>query len=201
MTNKLQNHASIHIVKATLSDLDTLEKIMLDAQKETSSSGYFCADDRSYLKEHILNPDNGFILKAVCNDSLAGFLVIHYPHLTDENLGYDCFTDIDLIHRFRLSEDILHDSVLLHTELEKVAHFDSSVVSPDYRGCHIMGSLMAKAMDVLSTTPFCYYCATVHPDNQNSLKNLLALDFKIIKTTVKYGGLPRNIMLYHKDID
>lgn len=177
-----KSHADIQITRATLKDLDALEGLMNFAQAEAQATGYFCADDRAYLTCHIQDSQTGFLLKATCANTLVGFFIVHYPHLSKKNMAYDCFPES-----------------VTPALLEQVAHFDSAVVSPDYRGCHIMSMLMRAAMKELDSTDYCYYMATVHPDNHNSLKNLLQLHFQIVKTTVKYGGLPRHIMMYKRN--
>ena len=108
------------------------------------------------------------------NGNLAGFFMATFPGLTDENLGWDLGFD---------------EGALL-----KSAHMDTAVILPGYRGNGLQGQLMQKAEADLKQAGYRYLLCTIHPNNQYSMKNALKLGYKVAKSTVKYGGLPRNIL-------
>lgn len=109
------------------------------------------------------------------NGNLAGIFMATFPGLTEENLGWDLGFD---------------EEALL-----KTAHMDTAVILPAYRGNGLQGQLMQKAEADLKQAGYRYLLCTIHPDNQYSMNNALKLGYKVAKSTVKYGGLPRNILL------
>lgn len=109
------------------------------------------------------------------NGSLAGMFMATFPGLAEENLGWDLGFEKE---------------ALLQT-----AHMDTVVVLPAYRGHGLQGQLMQKAEADLTQAGYRYLLCTIHPDNQYSMNHALKLGYKVVKSTRKYGGLPRNILL------
>ena len=137
-----------------------------------SNTSWFCTDDEEFIKRHISK--EGFIIKAVYKDKIAGYLLIRFPKGADDNLG---------------SYLNLSDPQLLN-----VAHMESTAVLPEFRGMHILKKLLENAEAYLKINNYKYYMATVHPDNIFSLNNFLSLGYKIVVTTKKYGGLLRHVL-------
>lgn len=165
---------TISIQSAKAEDLDAIYQLMEYARKENAKNGYFCADDADYIREHITNPQNGFVLKATIEDNLAGFFMLHVPHEDENNMA---------VYKN-----------LPRTEYDKVIHFDSLVVNPKNRGLHLMDVFLTKTEQILQDTPYKHWFATVHPDNCYSYNNLIKHGFEILTTTEKYGGLKRHVM-------
>ena len=166
------------IEKAQQSDIDAIFELMEYARVENEKRGFFCADDREYILEHIMNSDKGFVLKAVCGKQLAGFFILHIPHMDENNMA--------VYKKLPVSE------------YEKTVHFDSAVVNPAYRGRRIMDGFLTKTEELLQDMPYEHYFVTVHPDNGNSYRNLVAHGFEVVTTTEKYGGLLRHVMYRRK---
>lgn len=114
------------------------------------------------------NPDKAF------PKNLAGIFMVTFPGLTEENLGWDLGFEEDM---------------LLQT-----AHMDTAVILPAYRGNGLQGRLMQKAEADLKQAGYRCLLCTIHPDNQYSMNNALKLGYRVAKSTVKYNGLPRNIL-------
>lgn len=106
--------------------------------------------------------------------NLAGIFMVTFPGLTEENLGWD----------LNFKEDML-----LQT-----AHMDTAVILPAYRGNGLQGRLMQKAEADLKQAGYSCLLCTIHPDNQYSMNNAIKLGYRVAKSTVKYHGLPRNIL-------
>lgn len=160
--------------KATQSDVDAIMHIMNTA-KSQAESGWFVADDETYVREHI--EEKGFVMLARAeHGEAAGFFMIHIPGMGMDNLGRE----------LGFSEK----------ELSSVVHMDSAAVLPAFRGHRLQLRLLQAAEKELSRYPqYRYFLCTVHPDNQYSLHNMEQNGYQQVKTTKKYGGLTRHILM------
>lgn len=176
------------IKRALPEDVEHLVSIMEEVTKGLSNPSWFIDDDALYIKEHlghipVSKEDCGFILKAVCiqngQEEIAGFFMVDFPGPGVRNLG----------HHISLTEE----------QLVKVAHMDSVVILPQYRGNKLQYRLMAAAEDILCReTDYTIWMATVHPDNKYSLGNAQAHGYEIVAEVIKYGGYPRYVLKKEK---
>lgn len=164
---------TVIIEKSQEEDVEKIFDIMNTVQECIQDSDLFCADSKEFIKKHI--NEAGFILKAVENHEIIGFLIVRIPKYENDNLGYDIYLD--------------------HSELEKVAHIESVAILPAHRGKGLQKKLMKEAEDILIKNGFTYLMATVHPKNLYSLNNFTQLRYEIVKTMKKYGGMERYILL------
>lgn len=137
----------------------------------------FQADEENYIKRHI--EDRGTALGCFVEDELIAYEIAVFPGSDEDNLGYDIG--------------------LKGSELLTVAHLESVVVHPDYRGNKLqfmLGSLLEKTIKKLG---FTRVCATVSPYNIYSLKNLESQGFNVQTEKYKYGGKLRYIL--YKEIE
>lgn len=173
------------IVRAVSEDVPVLVGIMELVAAGIERQEWFVQDDGAYIADHIGdNPisgaDKGFILKAVTKDrqgreQIAGFFMVDFPGNNKKNLG----------HFIDLGEDALL----------KVAHMDSVVILPEYRGYGLQQLLIHKAEAILQAeTEYRILMATVHPDNIYSLRNVKQLGYEVAAEAVMYGGYRRYIM-------
>ena len=130
----------------------------------------FFAFDKEYTP-----PKDGFTYKIFDNDKLVACFLLTFPHLDEENLGYDIG--------------------LCEKDLLKVAHMDSVAVDSSYRGRGYQNILMRKAEEDAIKLGYKYLMCTIHPDNIYSMQNALKLGYKNVLTKEKYGGRIRAIML------
>lgn len=173
------------IVRAVPDDVDTLDNIMRTVKDQMEHTEWFIADDRAYIEAHIghepiSETDCGFILKAVTmveeKETIAGFLMVAFPGIGEKNLG----------HHLQMPKE----------KLEKVAHMDSALVLPTFRGNRLQYRMIQTAEQILQEQTAYRICmATVHPQNRYSLQNALQNGYEIKAEALKYGGYPRYILL------
>lgn len=179
LTGRKEEYLMFEIKKASYDDIDFIMIQMKNARFSLPDPSWFVEDDRDFFCRHI--EESGFILTGWDQGQMAGFLLVRIPGIESDNLAYDLFqkkekpADLDL---------------LPHT-----AHMESCVIFPAFRGMHLQRTLMESAEKQLKKQGFSHLMATVHPDNQASLKNFLHTGYEIIDTVKKYGGLPRHILL------
>lgn len=171
-----RGYMNIEIKKAGYQDIGAITHLNKEASKYLEDPSWFCMDEPDFITRHI--DREGFILKASDNQTLAGFLIVRFPNQSEDNLGgYLNLTKEQMIH---------------------AAHMETVVISKDYQGKKLQLKLMEAAEEILKETPYQYFFATVHPDNQYSLNNFIRLNYSIITTVKKYGGLDRHILYKHQ---
>ena len=172
------------IVRAVPEDVPRLAYIMESVAAGMNNPEWFIQDDLAYITEHVghvplQEEDQGFILKVVTKingqDEIAGFFMVAFPGLSEKNLGLH-------IH-------------LEETDLLRVAHMDSVVILPEFRGHGLQYKLIGKAEEIIATeSGYSILMATVHPDNKYSLGNVQAQGYEIVAEALKYGGYRRYIL-------
>ena len=175
----MMQHYTLRI--ATLDDALDIWSVMDICAKHLEHKEQFILDDLAYVKDILCG--HGFAVVA-CDktDKIVGNLLVKYPGITDENLGYDVFTDC------------LH--IPLTTEnLSKVVHMDSASVHPNHRGHNLERLLIAYAETLIDISKHKYSFATVAPNNYASLKSLERNGYQVMVTKEKYHGLMRSIMM------
>ncbi len=163
------------IVRAVPEDVEMLSDIMEAVTAGMEKPEWFISDDLPYITEHIGSipiekKDLGFILKAVVRENgkeyIAGFFMVDFPGVTERNLG----TYLNMTRN----------------EQEQVAHMDSVVILPQYRGHGLQYKLMEAAEKIIrEETDYRILLATVHPDNKYSLRNALAHGFTVAAEVTK----------------
>lgn len=154
-------------------DTNTIFSIMDNVSSSMEEPDLYIADDLSFIRRHIA--DCGFTLMAMYGLQPAGFLIVRIPGEEADNLGYD------------LGFDKLERSL--------VAHMDSAAVLPEFQGNRLQRRLISAAETILAARGYQYAMATVSPRNFYSLRNMLSSGYRIAKTTVKYGGKERHILI------
>ena len=187
------------IKRAELRDVAELSCIMEAVAARMEQPAWFMQDDRAYIEAHIgerplSGTDKGFILKVlaygegnnfrsrsipklepITDPETAGFFMVHFPGLSEENLGRDIGLSVE--------------------KQALVAHMDSVVILPEYRGHGLQHMLMKEAERIIkSETGYRILMATVHPDNTYSLRNVKAHGYEVAAKAIKYGGHPRYIL-------
>ncbi len=164
------------IQKAKDDETDAIIELIQDIYENMTQKDWYAADNAEYTRE-MLRTGKGLAYTAREEQSgeLAGVFLTAFPGTSKENLGMD----------IGIREDLLN----------KVAHMDSVVVSPAYRGHHLQQRLMSYAENDLRHAGYQYLCCTIHPDNQYSMNSALSLGYKVYKTCPKYGGYMRAILM------
>ena len=162
------------IRKAQASDVPGIMAVMEEAGEDTLHPDWFVADNEEFVREHL--EGKGFVIVAqnMDTDQIAGFFLVKYPE-DEENLG----------HYLGFDEE----------QLSHVAVMDSAAVAGTYRGHGLQGKMLEAAEQLLDKKTFYYLMCTIHPDNQFSRHNMESHGYKVKKTALCYGGLPRCILL------
>lgn len=159
---------------ASRKDIDEIMYIMESVKEGIENKEWFVEDDRNYVLEHLEDREQGTVLKAVADERIVGFLIIHVPGDSKDNLGNQ-----------------------LHFEkkqLNEVLHMESMIVIPEARGAGIQRKLLLEAERMIPRDNDKYILATVHPDNVYSRRNFRQMGYEEAAFAKKYGGLPRIIM-------
>ncbi len=188
-----------HINKLTHPSVDTIDtciEIIREVWQNMPERSWFSMDSREEITERFPKEQAWLYLASAAEkaafpeepsadfsrensdkyrlEKLAGIVMVTFPGLTEENLGRDL--------------DFAEDMLL------QTAHMDTAVILPAYRGNGLQGRLMQKAEEDLKQAGFRCLLCTIHPDNHYSMNNALKLGYRVAKSTVKYNGLPRNIL-------
>lgn len=183
---------TIKIRRAVLEDVKAIAGLINEAVKGLEDSSWFVADDEAFIRRHISEPAESFILTAwskadeawtgagaVQPETLAAYLIVRHPGQEEDNLG---------LYLQEYQADI---------QLENVFHMESAAVSRCFAGNHLQYWLMKEAEEKLKrTNSGCIWlCGTIHPDNKKSLHTFQKLGYGIVATVKKYGGLDRHIVV------
>lgn len=163
--------------KATPNDIATLTQLVEEVWNTIEHKEWFALYDiNGYIREFV-DTEKGCIWKAIDASTrrIAGIYIVTYPGTDTDNLGYD----IGLSESQRL----------------QVAHMDTVAVHPFYRGHGLQQRFTLLMERELLSGGFRYFMCTVHPDNIYSRNNMEKCGYKVMKTSIKYGGLPRLILL------
>ena len=156
---------------ATIEDMDKVFEIM-HHEVEHGNNVLFVPETEESKKTHV--GQCGITLLCEQGQELSGYLIMHIPNDGEDNLARDIGLPVE--------------------EYKKVAHMESLLVSPSFRGQGIGKQLMAQGEKILVAQGYIHLMATVHPENMGSLKTMLSLGYEIIMTKEKYGGKTRHIM-------
>lgn len=112
---------------------------------------------------------NGAKIIGVFNEAgeIIAYRYIGFPGLTDKNLG----NDINMPRK----------------ELIKVAHLETTVVHPDYRGNSLQSLTLQQAIPMVKQLGYSHLLCTVSPQNSYSLYNIIKNGLRIKALKKKYG--------------
>ena len=172
--------------------------VMDISSKSIEQKEHFICDDLDYVKD-ILSGHGFGVVACDMNGKIVGNLLVKYPGLDKENLGYDVFvksSENSADNRFPHSNQSAEYSIFLTSEnLKRVVHMDSASVHPEHRGHHLESRMIAFAETVIDTTKYIYSFATVSPGNRASLKSLERNGYQVMVTKEKYCGVMRCVMM------
>ena len=159
---------------ATLEDAHEIWTVMDTCFQALEHKEHFICDDLNYVKDILSG--NGFgVVTCDENGKIVGNLLVKYPGLDEENLGYDVF-----MNSYNLS---------------RVLHMDSASVLPSHRGHGLECRMIAYAETLVDTSKYCYSFATVAPENTASLKSLEKNGYQVLVIKEKYDGVIRCVMM------
>lgn len=167
---------NFQIVKAEVSDAAAIAKVIQSVYESMEEKDWYVADDAEYIEKMLLTgKGNGYMAIAEDTKEIAGIFITAFPGLSADNLGYDL--------------DFSREQLLL------TAHMDSAAVLPEYQGNRLQYRLMQEAEHDLRAMGYRYLLCTIHPYNRFSQANAIRQGYKVVKTTEKYGGYLRNILM------
>ena len=169
-----ESNASYQLRLATLKDAYEIHAVMDTCFQALEHQDYFICDDLDYVKD-ILSGHGFAVVACLKNGKIVGNLLVKYPGITEENLGYDVFRN--------------------EKDLNRVFHMDSASVLPLHRGHGLEGQMIGFAETMIDTSKYRYSFATVAPENTASLKTLEKCGYRIIVTKEKYNNLMRHVMM------
>lgn len=168
------------IERAPANEYGLIASVIQQVWKELPQKEWFVADDSDQIRK-ILQQEKGIAYKAIADGETAGVFIATFPGLGEENLG--------------------RDMGLAEEELSLVAHMDSVAIFQNYRGHQLQVRLMQAAEEELRQMGYRFLLCTVHPENRFSKANIEKQGYNVVKTTVKYGGYPRDILLKDLNIE
>ena len=166
---------NIHIKKATKEDVFAIRHIMDEAVTALPDRGWYIDDDESFIGRHI--DKEGYVLTALADDRIVGFLLVRRPKDAPDNLG-----------RFLEGADSEPD-------LMKISHIESMAVFPECSGYGIVTALLKEAKQIEQAAGICCLMATVHPENIPSRRTFEKAGFSVVCQTEMYGKKPRLVLL------
>lgn len=184
---------------AALEDACEIWKVMDFCAKSMEPKEHFICDDLDYVKDILLGTGFGVVACDV-NGEIVGNLLVKYPGLEDENLGYDVFVKAETLTYKILNSSVLpqdkKSTILLNEKnLNRVLHMDSASVLPNHRGHRLESRMISYAETLVDTSKYHYAFATVAPENTASLKSLERSGYQVMVTKEKYGGVMRCVMM------
>jgi len=210
--NTLNKHSAdtYTLRPAALEDAYEIWTVMDICFQALEHKEYFICDDLDYVKD-ILSGHGFGVVACDSEGNTVGNLLVKYPGLDEENLGYDVFVTVDKHNLFpaipdfnnitlspdslNFSQSILHNIPLTSENLNRVLHMDSASVHPNHRGHGLESRMIDFTETLVDTSKYCYSFATVAPKNFASLKSFERNGYQVILTKEKYGGLIRHVML------
>ena len=160
--------------KATTNDAHLIAETMKHIKENMENKDLYVIDSEEFVKESI-DGVHGFALLAMEGDILAGYFIVRYPEVDEE--------------------DHLGDYIGLNTRQKELSvYMDSAAVLPAFRGQGLQNRMLTECEHILENTPYKYALSTISPENHASLHSLIKNGFKVKKTAKLYGGLKRNIL-------
>lgn len=166
------NQYTLRIAEAK--DAIEIWQMMDSCRQQLENQSYFICDNQYYVTD-VLTVSGFGVVACDFNQKIVGNLLVKYPGMEEENLGYDLAFDF--------------------TRLAKVVHMDSCSVLPEARGNGLQERLLRYAESLIDSTRYTYLLATASPDNVPSMKTFTKLGYEIKMTKEKYEGVLRNILM------
>ena len=183
---------------AAIEDAHEIWTVMDTCFQALEHKEYFICDDLDYVKD-ILSGHGFGVVTCDMNGKIVGNLLVKYPGLSEENLGYDVFMPLGKGNNIMPKTTLLpvNESAvwLIPDTLTHVLHMDSASVLPEHRGHGLEYRMIAYAETLVDISKYYYSFATVAPENTASLKSLEKNGYQVMVTKEKYGGVMRCVMM------
>jgi len=157
--------------------LDDILALQDEVFKALEDPDTFVPDTKEFIEKSILPPKQGRIIGIFTYDGLIAYRTINFPGEDEKNLG----RDIDLSKE----------------DLDKVAHLESTVVHPNYRGNKLQSKMLPHTIKIIKDLGYNFILTTISPYNYPSLKNVMDHKLTIIDLKFRdgeYGGKLRYLL-------
>lgn len=169
----VRKERSFSIQRCTLAQLPEILHIQEETIRALSNPALLRRNTPQMLESCLLAPH--ITLGAFDGDAIAGFSVLYFPTDPTEDLA-GLLTTVDISGK-------------------KAANYKLCIVRQDYRGYGLQRLLEQALEECAVAEGVQLLCATVSPENEHSMRNVLRCGYTYDRTLQKYG-LPRN--LYYK---
>jgi len=186
IVNRNTHHTeSFSMSLLSIKDIDRVMALQEAVYAALPNKDVLAIDSQQFVEDSLRN--DGFVI-GVHNhkDRLVAYRFIALPKSQPDNMGLD-------IH-------------LPKSDLHRVAHLETTLVHPDYRGNGLQSKTLQQAFPLLREKKIKHLICTVSPFNFFSLSNIMKNGLKIKVLTRKYGklddhsdGLWRFIL--HRDLE
>lgn len=160
------------ITRMKREDVPAWYEWMAEIRRGMDDPTCFVLDPLDYVMCHLENGGFGIQVRGHCGERM-GCLLCCVPHMSEENLGCELFSE--------------------KVDLERVIHIEYAAVAPPCRGRRLQEKMIAQAESQLRGTRFRYVFATASPDNPPSVRSFLQQGYQILATKKLYGGYLRHI--------
>jgi hypothetical protein len=163
----------VNIKKCNTNDVIQLLKLKDIITNNLPNSELFESSSAQDFIKNMEGKNN--IFACIVDNVIIAYAIIIFPDYDKENLGYDLGINLN--------------------ELCLVAHLDTVVVHPKYRG----NQLQKYLCNIIEREAYLkgakYLCATVSPQNVYSLKNFIDSNYDIVIEKIKYNNKSRFILM------
>ena len=176
--NTFYLNMEFQLTKAKAEEASLLTSLIREVWNGMEQQEWFAPEEGENYIRQLIEQEKGvaWIATDTASEKIAGLFLIVYPRKDNpDNLG--------------------RDISLPEHELNLVAHMDTVVVPPSFRGYGLQRKLTAKAEEELRAAGYRYLLCTAHPDNCFSRINMEKAGYRCVKQVLKYGGLPRLILM------
>ena len=172
INKKIEPEKTVRLRLAEASEAEAIHALMVEVYDGLSFKDIYSCDDLENVRRYLNN--GGFGVVGVNKDGrIVSSLICQFPGTNPDNLGLD--------------------TGLSKEELLRVAHFESAVVHPAYRGQGLEGRMIVFAEEHIDRNRYDIFFGTVSPDNPASCHTAEKNGFECLLTKEKYGGLIRRI--------
>jgi hypothetical protein len=161
-----------------IKDLEQILNVQSIVEQKLNNPELFQTDTKDFIV-NMLDNKNGRIIGVFAEDSLIAYHTMLFPYQDTHNLGIDLN--------------------LKKSELDKVAHLESSAVLMDFRGNSLHSKMQSHLIHYAKKLGFKHLGVTIAPNNYPSIKASLNLRLYILRLKEKYGGKLRYIFYQNLD--
>ena len=126
-----------------------------------------------WVRERITTSGFGIVARSPAGE-LAGMMIVCFPGLDEDNLGYDLGMPAEA--------------------LPAVALMDTAAVLPEHRGHGLEYRMFRFGEERLAGTAYRWLLCTISPRNAASLRSAEKAGYTVLMTKEKYGGHLRHIL-------